>query len=171
MRGSGRSPSTDLSKANEIFTHASVNFTAARNITVPNALSNTWLGGDTDLATSQGAITPEEQAMFGGANAQYSLSSRMRVFYVESLSGLSALAYSLAPFGAVGSAAPFVNHAVIGNAALHDTMAHEFGHILLNNDVHHGVDNPTDTCNLMYSPGRTGSVIDPTQANTIYNNA
>ena len=173
MRGSSRTPSNDLAKANEIFHNASVNFTVGRNETVPAANSNTWLGGNTDLASASacGTISPEEQAMFDGATTLYSLSSRMRVFYVETFSGYSALAYSLPPYCATGPAAPYVNHAVLKDAALSDTLAHEFGHILINNDVHHGVDNTTDSCNIMYSPGRTGSVIDASQANTIYNNA
>jgi hypothetical protein len=94
----------------------------------------------------------------------------MRVFFVETLSGYDALAFSRPPYCASGTAAPYVNHAIITNAAHGDTMAHEFGHILLNNDVHHG-DDRNDTCNLMYAPGRTGSRLDASQANTIYNNA
>lgn len=173
MRGSSRTPADDLTKANEIFRNASVSFTAATNNTVPNAVSNTWLGGDTDLATSPscGTVTAEEQAMFNGATTLYSLGSRMRVFYIDTLSGQEALAYSLPPYCATGAAAPYVNHAVIKNAALDDTLAHEFGHILINSGDHHGIDDTSDSCNIMYAPGRTGSVIDASQANIIYNNA
>jgi len=173
MRGSSRTPSEDLAKANEIFHNASVNFTAGRDETVPDATSDLWLGGNTDFAAQQycGTTTAEEKAMYDGATALYSLSSRMRVFYVATMSGKDALAYSIPPYCATGAAAPYVNHAVIKNDALPDTMAHEFGHILLNNEVHHGIDNPTDSCNIMWSGTRTGSVIDASQANIIYNNA
>jgi hypothetical protein len=173
MRGSNRTPADDLAKANEIFAHASVNFTVGRSETITDVTSDTWLGGDTDLVTAPAcsAVSSEETAMFDGATTLYSLSSRMRVFYVATISGQSALAYSIPPYCAIGDAAPYVNHAVIKNAAHSDTMAHEFGHILLNNEVHHGVDDPNDSCNIMYAPGRTGSVIDASQAATIYNNA
>jgi hypothetical protein len=173
MRGANRTPSDDLTKTNEIFRNASVNFTAATNNTVPDAVSNTWLGGDTDLATapSCAAVTAEERAMFDGATTLYSLGSRMRVFYVDTLSGQSALAYSLPPYCASGASAAYVNHAVIINNALSDTMAHEFGHILINSPDHHGIDDTSDSCNIMYAPGRTGSVIDASQAAIIYNNA
>ena len=172
MRGSSRTPANDLAKANEIFHNASVNFTAVKDVSVPNAISDKWIG-DTDMASQRvcGKMAPEEKAMFDGATARYKLGSRMRVFYVETLSGKNALAYSKPPYCAIDAAAPYVNHAVIKNAALPDTLAHEFGHILLNNGVHHGIDDPTDTCNIMYAPGRTGSVIDASQAKIIYNNA
>ena len=172
MRGSSRTPANDLAKANEIFHNASVNFTAVKDVSVPNAISDKWIG-DTDMASQRfcGKMAPEEKAMFDGATARYKLGSRMRVFYVETLSGKNALAYSKPPYCAIDDATPYVNHAVIKNAALPDTLAHEFGHILLNNGVHHGIDDPTDTCNIMYAPGRTGSVIDASQAKIIYNNA
>ena len=174
MRGSNRTPSDDLSRANSIFNNASVNFTTGQDVTVPDNLSNTWLGGDTDVnvaGVTCGAVTGEEKSLYDGPTAHYSLGSRMRVFFVKTFSGYDALAFSRPPYCATGTAASYANHAILKNAALPDTMAHEFGHILLNNEVHHGVDDPSDTCNLMYSPGRTGSVIDASQANTIYNNA
>lgn len=172
MRGSSRTPATDLTKTNEIFNHASVNFTVGQNRTVPDATSDSWIG-DTDLAVQRScaAVTPEEVAMFNGARTLYSLGSRMKVFYIATLSGNEALAYSLPPYCATGPAAPYVDHAVIKNDALPDTLAHEFGHILINSGNHRGIDNPTDTCNIMFAPGRTGSVIDASQAAIIYNNA
>jgi hypothetical protein len=172
MRGSSRNPSDDLAKANTIFHNASVNFTAGRNETVPDATSDLWIG-DTDMVaqTVCGTLSTEEKAMYDGATTLYTLGSRMRVFYVATMSGTDALAYSIPPYCAIGSAAPYVNHAVIKNDALPDTMAHEFGHILLNNGLHHGIDNPTDSCNIMWAGTRTGSVIDASQANIIYTNA
>lgn len=171
MRGVNRSTAADLAKANEIFLNASVSFTAKRTEAVPNDLSDKWLGGDTDiLATTPASV--EERDMFDEATKKYSLSSRMRAFYVESLTGMEALAYSIPPYVATGSRASYVNHAVMTNVALPDTLAHEFGHILLDRrGDHHGIDDQTDTCNLMFAPGRTGSVLDATQAGIIYNNA
>jgi hypothetical protein len=173
MRGSSRDPAVDLATTNTIFQTASVNFAVGQNVTATDALSDTWLGGDTDLnvaGVTCGAVTGEEKSMYDGATTQYSLGSRMRVFYVETLSGYAALAFSRPPYCATGTAGPYVNHAIIQNSGHSDTMAHEFGHILLNSGEHHG-DDPADTTNLMYAPGRTGSNLDPSQATTIYNNA
>jgi hypothetical protein len=172
MRGSSRSPSNDIAEANNIYGKCCVNFTVGHNKTVPNALSDTWLGGDTDVAvaSSCGAVDPEEKTMYDSAKLKYSLSSPMRVFFVETFSGHTALAYSIPPYCATGPASSYVNHAVIKNTAHKDTMAHELGHILLNKADHHGIDNPSDKNNLMFAPGRTGSDLDNSQCKIIYNN-
>ena len=173
LRGSSRSPSTDLTTVNKIYKPCCVTFNTGKNETVPNKLSDTWLGGDTELkwGNTCGGVDPEEKSMWDGATKKYSLSSRMRVFYVATLMPSTALAYSTPPYCAIGDEAPYVDHAVISNSALNDTLAHEFGHILLNSGDHKGIDNPSDTKNLMYAPGRTGSNLDKSQCKKIYNNA
>ena len=94
----------------------------------------------------------------------------MRVFFVKSFS-TSGHAYSIPPYCATGAEAPYVNHAVLRNSAFTDTLAHEFGHILLNSGNHTGIVNPADNRNLMFAPGRTASDLDATQCATIYANA
>lgn len=108
--------------------------------------------------------------MFDGAATNHSLTSRMRVFFVASFN-TSGLAYSIPPYCATGAEERYVNHAVVGNNALTDTLAHEFGHILLNSGTHSGIDNPADSRNLMFAPGRTASDLDATQCATIFGNA
>jgi hypothetical protein len=95
----------------------------------------------------------------------------MRVFFVESINPATAFAYSTPPFCATGAEAPYVDHVVVPNTALPDTLAHEFGHVLLDSGRHTGIDNPADTRNLMVSPGRTASDLDTTQCGTIFGNA
>src|SRR5438445_13829757 len=134
------------------------------------ATTQSWLGGDTDLNLSGvtcGTPTTEESSMYTGATAAHGLSSRMRVFFPASTSGYPARAFSRPPYCAGG----FPNHVVIYPNALPDTMAHEFGHILLNSAAHAGIVNPADTTNLMVSPGRTGSNLDTSQCATIFENA
>ncbi len=170
LNGATRSPATDLAVANTVFQPCCVRFVMGQSHTESLATTQSWLGGDTDLNLS-GITCPtpttEEKSMYDGATASRNLSSRMRVFYPGSTSGYSALAFSRPPYCAGG----YANHAVIYPNALSDTLAHEFGHILINNGTHAGIDDPTDTRNLMFAPGRTASDLDPSQCNIIYNNA
>ncbi|HEY9435176.1 MAG TPA: DUF4157 domain-containing protein [Blastocatellia bacterium] len=177
LRGSSRTPATDLEEANKIYKKCCVQFIKVKDETVsndpPKKLSDTWLGGDTDLKrdSSCGGVHAEEKAMFDGAKSEYSLSSRMRAFYVETFTPSDALAYSSPPYCSIGDQEPYLNHVVVRNDALKDTLAHELGHILLNSGEHKGIDNPSDKKNLMFAPGRTASDLDDSQCKIIYNNA
>jgi hypothetical protein len=152
-----------------------VQFSLGQEPPVPDEKSDEWLKGDTDVDRTEGRgcgnVGGEEQAMFDGATAEWGLSSRMRVFFVETFHPGDNLAYSIPPYCATGDEGPYVNHAVLRNTALSDTLAHEFGHILLNSADHHGIDDKNDKNNLMYAPGRTGSKLDDSQCKIIYNNA
>jgi hypothetical protein len=172
-KGSSRNTATDLATASTVFSGCGVSFTAGQNVTVPDADSNTWLGGDTDIQVSSscGSVSTEEKSAFDGAQTKYSLSSRMKFLYVNTLSGISALGYSIPPYCATGVAAPYVDHGVIPNNALSDTLAHELGHILINSGQHSGIDNTADTRNLMFAPGRTASDLDNSQCQKIYASA
>ncbi|MBX3238411.1 MAG: DUF4157 domain-containing protein [Chitinophagaceae bacterium] len=173
MRGSTRNPASDLTTASTVFAGCNVSFTSGQNVTVPNADSDAWLGGDTDIQVSSncGSVSAEEKKSFDEAKSKYGLSSRMKFLYVDTLSGINALGYSIPPYCATSAAAPYVDHGVIPNNALPDTLAHELGHILINSGQHSGIDNPADKTNLMFAPGRTGSNLDNSQCNTIYANA
>jgi len=173
LRGSNRTPATDVTAANNAYKKCCVQFTKGQEPPVPNDLSNKWLGGDTDVrvADTCGAVGAEEKAMYDGAASEFKLSSRMRAFYVESFSGVSdATAFSLPPYCATGAAAPYVNHLIIQNIGRGNTLAHELGHILLNSPAHQGIDNPADRNNVMFGPG-SGFDIDDSQCKKIYNNA
>jgi outer membrane protein OmpA-like peptidoglycan-associated protein len=171
LAGVTRSPATDLAEANNIYKPCCVNFVVGQSpSTESEATTKLWLGGDTDLNLSGitcSTPTTEEKTMYDEGTKKYNLTSRMRVFYPGSTSGYVARAFSRPPYCAGG----YSHHAVIYPSASNDTLAHEFGHILLNNRVHAGVDNPADNKNLMFAPGRTGSDLDATQCATIYSNA
>ena len=173
LHGATLSPAAQLATANTAYAACCVKFIAGA--TPPQeseATTKSWLGGnnDTDLDLS-GVTCPtptgEESSMYRNATAAHGLSSRMRVFYPGSTSGYPALAFSRPPYCAGG----FPNHVVMYPGALNDTLAHEFGHILLDSKTHAGIDNPADTTNLMFAPGRTASNLDATQCATIYGNA
>jgi hypothetical protein len=173
LDGSTVSPTTQLATANTVYNGCCVRFVAGA--TPPQespATTQGWLGGDTDLQWDDtSAVTAEETAMFNGAASSHGLSSRMRFFFVASLTPATARAYSIPPFRAVGGQAGYVNHGVVSNSALSDTVAHELGHILIDSGAHTGIVNPADTRNLMFAPGRTASDLDATQCATIFNNA
>ena len=105
--------------------------------------------------------------MFDSATSEFKLTSQMRVFYVATFTGTTARAYSRPPYCSAG----YVNHVAVRNVAASDTLAHEFGHILLNSGDHTGIDNTSDKNNLMFAPGRSGSDLDASQCKKIYNNA
>ncbi|HBA55059.1 MAG TPA: hypothetical protein DCZ04_11560, partial [Syntrophorhabdus aromaticivorans] len=86
LRGSSRNPADDVSFANTVFRPANVQFTIGASRSAPDATSDSWLGGDTNLTTSPscGSASAEEEAMRSGATTAYSLGSRIKVFYVES---------------------------------------------------------------------------------------
>jgi len=171
LNGATVSPTAQLAVANTVYSGCCVQFVAGA--TPPQeseATTKSWLGGDTDLNLSGvtcATPTTEESSMYTGATAAHGLSSRMRVFFPASTSGYPARAFSRPPYCAGG----FLDHVVIYPNALPDTLAHEFGHILLNSANHTGIVNPADTTNLMVSPGRTGSNLDSSQCATIFENA
>ena len=174
LDGATQSPASQLATANAAYSGCCVQFVAGA--TPPQeslATTQGWLGGDNDLAwdTSCGSASAEEQAMFDGATATHGLSSRMRVFYVATMTPSSALANSMPPYCATGTTARYLDYVEIRNAARPDTLAHELGHILLNSGAHAGIVNPADTTNLMFAPGRTGSNLDATQCATVFESA
>jgi hypothetical protein len=167
------SPAAQLATANNVYRGCCVQFvTGATPPQESQATTEAWLDGNTELKWhTQCGLETEEQTMWDSATAAHNLSSRMRVFFVESLNPATALAYSRPPFCATGVAAPYVDHVVVPNAALPDTLAHEFGHVLLDSGRHTGIDNTADTRNLMFAPGRTASDLDTSQCATIFANA
>jgi hypothetical protein len=108
-------------------------------------------------------VAAEEKGMYDKATAKFSLSSRMRVFYVQSFSGLAGGGYSIPPFCAGGGASPYVNHVVLKNNVRNSALAHEFGHILLDSGNH-------ETPPNLMEPA-SGTEINDSQCKTIYNHA
>jgi hypothetical protein len=174
LHGATQSPAAQLAVANAAYKGCCVQFVGGATLP-PESQPDTesWLGGDSDLAwdTKCGSISAEEKAMFDAVTTRSRLSSRMRVFFVATMTPATALANSLPSYCATGAATPYLDYVEINNSALPDTLAHEFGHILLNSGNHTGIVNPADTRNLMFAPGRTASDLDATQCATIYGNA
>jgi hypothetical protein len=167
LSGATTSATTELAAANQLYSSCCIQFVAGA--TPPQeslATTQGWLGGDTELTwhTTCG-VTPEEKAMWDGAASKYGLSSRMRVFLVNTFNPTTAAGYSKPPFCATGVAAPYVNHVVLSNSvsATTNPLAHEFGHILLNSGNH-----PAPP-NLMAPSG--GTVLTPADCATCYANA
>lgn len=100
--------------------------------------------------------------MYDAATSAHSLSSRMRVFLVQTFSGYgTAAGFSRPPYCSGG----YANHVILSNAVSSTTnpLAHEFGHILLNSGAH------TTAPNLMAPSG--GTVLSPTDCATCFSNA
>lgn len=172
LRESNRNPADDLDFANTVFRPCCVQFQLGTGVSVQASDSDTWLGGDTvlDRSTSCGTISSEDKTMNDETAALYGINSRFRAFYVESMNP-GARGASLPPFCATGAAAPYVNTARIANIAASRSLAHEFGHILLDSGSHTGIDNRADTSNLMIPTNTsTGESLDATQCATIFRN-
>ncbi|GLR87966.1 eCIS core domain-containing protein [Bradyrhizobium iriomotense] len=168
LAGATTSAATELAAANRLFSSCCIRFvTGATPPRETLATTQGWLGGDTDLSWSTGcaSVTAEEKAMWDGGMSSHGLSSRMRVYLVDTMTPNSAAGYSTPPFCATGPAAPYVNHVVLSNAVTNtiNPLAHEFGHILLNSGDH------TTAPNLMGASG--GTVLSPTDCATCYANA
>ena len=166
LHGSTLSPVTELAAANTIFSSCNINFTVGAMLPEESlATTQSWLGGDTDLNASGitcSATTTEEKKMYDEANLAHTLSSRMRVFLVDTFSGYGAAGFSRPPYCAGGG---YANHVILSNVASGATnpLAHEFGHILLNSGDH------STSPNLMAPSG--GTVLNPTQCATCFTNA
>lgn len=165
LSGATISPATELAAANGLFSSCCIQF--VMGATPPQeslATTQSWLGGDTDLNASGitcSTPTVEEKTTYDRATAAHSLSSRMRVFLVQTFSGYGAAGFSRPPYCAGG----YANHIILANIASGATnpLAHEFGHILLNNGNHPAAPN------LMAPTG--GTVLTPADCATCYSNA
>jgi hypothetical protein len=165
LHGSTLSPSAELAAANSIFSSCCIRFTTgAMPAQESEATTKSWLGGDTDVNASGitcSATTNEEKTMYDQATNTHSLSSRMRVFLVNTFSGYGAAGFSRPPYCDGGG---YANHVILSNSASGATnpLAHEFGHILQNSGVH------STAPNLMAPSG--GTVLDSSQCSTCYAN-
>lgn len=164
LDGSTRNPVSDLQVANTIFNQCCVRFELGGGGSAIPAQTRTWLGGDTDMAAATTCTpTAEEVNAFTGAGTEFGLSSRIRGIYVDTISGAPLDAYSF--HGGCGSSTNEM--VVVSNAAGSRELAHEFGHILLNqgNTAH-----VANVNNLMADPN-PGTQVGTTQCATIFSNA
>jgi len=168
LDGSTRNPVHELDRATTIFNQCCVHFNFGGGGSEDPTRTQALLGGDNVLtkSTACGTATGEETSLVTGATSDFGLSSRIRAFYVDSTSP-SESAYSFPPFCATGGASGVRNMVVVTNRASERGLAHEFGHILLNNSAH-----PADPINLMSAPGSPpGEQLNATDCATIFANA
>jgi hypothetical protein len=168
LHGASTSATTELASANALYTDCCVQSVAGATPTQESlATTQSWLGGDTDVAVTPncGTVGAEEKKMYDEGTKKHSLSSRMRVFLVQTLSGSGGAGYSIPPFCATSDASPYVDHVVLQNSvsATTNPLAHELGHILLNSGAH------TTSPDFMAPSG--GTVISPTDCATAFGNA
>jgi hypothetical protein len=170
LNGSTRNPGADLDFANQVFAQCCVQFHLGQGVSVHPDLSDSWLGGDTDLQRENSCATvhTEEDAMRVGATNTFGLSSRYKVFYVASMTpALRGVNFS--PDCSSGARAPFNRHVYVSNTAARRTLAHELAHIPISglNDHNHpgGPENlmePTNTA--------TGEKLERSQCVEVFNN-
>jgi hypothetical protein len=164
LRAASRNPTPDLAFANRVFAPACVQFTSAGVHTATTVQSDGWLGGDTDLDSGPCPATAEELKLVNGAVAAFSLSSRLKAFFVASLSS-GARGNSAPPY--CGGTTVAVNTIAVTNSGASRTLAHEIGHVLLDSGDH-----PAATDNLMHPTNTsTGENLTATQRSTIFANA
>jgi len=173
LRGSTRDAPDDLDFANSIYRPCCVQFALGSGVSVVPSLSDTWLGGDTAMSrgTTRGAIHAEQTASYDGATAAFGLSGRIRAFYVDSLVGGSR-ATSFPRNWATGTAAPYEGMVIVTNGGARRSLAHEFGHILLDADGGVHTTHPGGADNIMEpTDSATGETLEPAQCATIFTNS
>lgn len=138
LDGSTQNPATQIAIANGIFSQCNVRIqhgVDADDSRAPVPFTTTWLGGDTDLrtGTSCGSVTAEERRMFQGGASEYGMGGGdIGVYFVASVTGLAGGGYSCP--GTAGVHALMRHNSVVNNTGSSDTLAHELGHQLINND-------------------------------------
>jgi len=163
FRGSNRNPYDDLAEANRIFRPCCVQFVPGEGKSVNPDLSDPLMGNDTTFERETcGTDSTEEQALIPEMRRAFNMRGRLHAFYFERINP-SARATSNPEYCSSSLA---LNHIYITNSAASRTLAHEFGHILLNGYFH---ELPAD--NLMHpSNTATGSNLTPEQCATIRSN-
>jgi hypothetical protein len=86
--------------------------------------------------TGRQGVSTEGRRLYNGASLAFGFGGRYRAFFVADFNGIRASGYSLPPYCATGSAAPFRYSADIDNGGDSATLAHELGHILINSGAH-----------------------------------
>ena len=137
LGGSSANPTAQVQVANMIFAQCNVRFAHGIDRTASPAQDTAWLGADGVLRASPdcGAASAEELRMFRGAAADFSLSARLRAFFLPHFT-YNAAAYSVPRYCATGPAGALLNMIVVQDAPDTDTLAHEIGHVLINTEEH-----------------------------------
>lgn len=170
LDGSTHNPATDLAVANAIFAQCNVRLSPGVQATATAPQTLAWLGGNTNLRSSNnpGAPSVEERNLGVTATAVLGLGGRIRAFFVATVTGRlpGSRGYSFPPFS--GPAASVRDMVVVRNSGTEKTLAHEIGHVLINTG-HPGVAGQT----LMDPTGVAplGEAITNPDCATLYANA
>ena len=168
LDGSSRDAVADVATANSIYAQCNVRLVPGINATATAADTAAWVGRDRICATGTcTAASVEERTLMAGATARFGLSSRLRAFYLLNI-GSGARAESFPPYCATGGAASVRNMIKITNNSNGRTLAHETGHILLNNGDH-----PANLQRVMGPAGGApqGEAFLDSECSTLYANA
>jgi hypothetical protein len=135
LDGSNHNPRTHIAVANAIYSQCNVRVVHGVDATASEDQTTDWIGDDKRLRPSPacGSSTREERTMYNEATTAFSLSQRIRAFFVLDS---TASGYSIPRYCATGGARPLRDMAVVNNSGDTDTLAHEMGHILINSGSH-----------------------------------
>ncbi len=99
LRGSSRDPAADLTRASAIFNACNVGFTTGQNVTAEDCRFRHMAWRRYRPGRISNAVAASQQKRkrsLTAPNAKYGLSSRMKLFFVDTFSGVgSAVAYSI----------------------------------------------------------------------------
>lgn len=168
MRGSNGNPVADIAFANSVFSSCCMEFQLGSMVTMPTAISDSLLGGDTDFLVGDcGEVSAEDLPAFITANILFGLTNPIIAFYVDTLheGGTRLRGVSVSPLCATGSRAPLEGMMAISNGSGSRTFPHELAHILMNTFADHNV----TADNLQQVSSRaTGEKIAPVQCAIMY---
>jgi len=168
MRGATGNPANDIAFANNVFRNCCIEFRIGTQVNIPDSLSNSLLGGDTDLLMADcGAVSSEDLITFLTATSLFGLTSSIIAFYVDTLhEGTTRLrGTSTSGLCATGPRAPMQGMIAISNGVETRTFSHELAHVLMNTFSDHRV---TENNLQHVSPGAKGNNIAPVQCAIMY---
>jgi len=167
LHGSNMTPATDLGVAKAAYAPCCINVVAGKQGAVSEADTKSLLGDDKVLDKPPTCTaSPEESAVLGNATAQFSISGRIHAFYVKD-STHDARGYSCP-----GGAGEYGKSVWITNDGEERTLAHEMGHVLIDDtSAHKGICDTEAKDNIMTPTNdASGQVIDKDQCEKAYGN-
>ena len=172
MKNATGNPANDIAFANQVFGDCCIRFEIGTQVTVPPSLSDSLLGGDTDLVMGSRCGTPsaEDLNTFLTVTSLFGLTNPIIAFYVDTLhEGTERLrGVAISALCAKGAMAPMQGMMAIASAIDARTFPHELAHILMNTFEDHRV---TENNLQHISAGATGEKIAPVQCAIMYTRA
>jgi hypothetical protein len=134
LEGSNRDPAADVRQANSMFAQCNVRLNHSANRTASLAQTTAWIGTDQTVDVPNCGGNAEQRRLSEGANKDFALAGRIRVFYVKALKGGDRAASCR-----LAGVPKLLQHVTwMGNDATGRTLGHELGHQFLDSDA--GVD-------------------------------